>query len=78
MDDKTSFVFLISVEDIILDRLDAFENEDTLYWGLELLTRWYDEVDLDYLQEEVNKKFFKTQDTFNEWLTVIQEQREKS
>lgn len=78
MDGRLSYVFLISVEDIILDRLDAFENEDTRYWGLELLTRWYDEVDLDYLQEEVNKKFFKTQEMFSQWLAVIKEQREKS
>ncbi|OZS78067.1 hypothetical protein CF394_07485 [Tetzosporium hominis] len=78
IDGTNSFVFLISVEDIILDRLDAFENEDTRYWGLELLTRWYDEVDLNYLREQVSKKFFKTQDIFNEWLSIIKEQREKS
>lgn len=78
VDGKDSFIFLISVEDIILDRLDAYENEDTRYWGLELLTRWYDEVDLSYLEEEVSKKYFKAQEVYAEWLAAIQEAKEKS
>lgn len=59
-------------------RLDAYENEDTRYWGLELLTRWYDEVDLSYLEEEVSKKYFKAQEVYAEWLAAIQEAKEKS
>lgn len=70
-------VSIISIEDIILDRLDAFENEDPRYWGLEMLTRYYDEIDFNYMKEKVKEKHKKAQEIYETWIATIEEERKK-
>lgn len=48
--DQERYVYVISMEDIILDRLRGFENSDSNEWGLRLLASNYDSVDLEYIK----------------------------
>jgi len=48
------YVFVISVEDIIMDRLRAsiywYESESKI-WGMKMLSDYFDQLDLEYMKE---------------------------
>src|SRR5690606_8579503 len=48
--DQERYVYVISMEDIILDRLRGFENSDSNEWGLRLLASNFDSIDLEYIK----------------------------
>ncbi|MGG0656439.1 hypothetical protein [Rummeliibacillus pycnus] len=66
-DGNDVIVSMISLEDIIIDRLDASEHEDPRYWGYNMFVRYHDKLDLDYIERQVKTKFFKTQQMFTTW-----------
>lgn len=48
------FVYVISREDIIMDRLRAYiywKEEDSKIWGLKILSRYLDSLNFEYLQK---------------------------
>lgn len=71
--DEHKYVYVISIEDIILDRLREFEHSDSNHWGLEMLLTNFEEVDLEYLKQNVeNKKQLKE---LEKWISYIEEAR---
>lgn len=74
---KKAYVYVISIEDIILDRLDGSEHESNRYWGFNMLSRYFDTVDLEYIKSEVSNKYKSTQEVFYSWLEVIEKEKEK-
>lgn len=66
------YVYLISLEDIIIDRLRAavhWKSEQDTYWGFNLLAKNYSEVNIDYLFKRVETK--KEQDELSDWIDNI-------
>ena len=52
--DDELYIFVISVEDIILDRLRAsiyWNESESKIWGMKMLADYYDQLDLDYMKE---------------------------
>jgi hypothetical protein len=48
------YVFVISVEDIIMDRLRAsiyWNESESKIWGMKMLSDYFDQLDLDYMKE---------------------------
>lgn len=76
LDGEERTIYLISIEDIILDRLDGSDHEDNRYWGLELLTRYYSEVDMSYIKREVLTKHPNTRNMFDKWIQAIENSKE--
>lgn len=66
--DQERYVYVISMEDIILDRLRGFENSDSNEWGLRLLASNFDSVDLEYIKAEA---VGPEKAELERWLTVI-------
>lgn len=70
--DKDHFVYVISLEDIIIDRLRAFVNwtsaEDG-YWGFLLLSSNYPSIDIPYLKSCVETK--KEEIVLNDWFKKL-------
>jgi len=60
---------LYLIEDIILDRLHAFEHIESRHWGLKLLSTHYEEVDLDYIKDNLIHP--KEEEILNEWIETI-------
>jgi len=57
--DNENYVYLISIEDIILDRLRAavhWNSEQDSIWGFRLLVQHFEQVDLDYLRQNTEDK----------------------
>ncbi|MFY0521068.1 DUF6036 family nucleotidyltransferase [Lysinibacillus sp. UGB7] len=74
---EEAYVYVISIEDIILDRLDGSEHETNRYWGFNMLSRYFHMVDLDYMKKEVSTKYKSTQEMFDSWVEVIEKEKEK-
>lgn len=66
-DGNEVIVSMISLEDIIIDRLDASEHEDPRFWGYNMFVRYHDILDIDYIDRQVKTKFFKTQEVYASW-----------
>lgn len=67
-----SYIYLISVEDIILDRLRAglhWGSEDDLLWAFNIFSSNYQELDISYLKEktEVNSE----EKELDEWIRQL-------
>ncbi|GAA0442137.1 hypothetical protein GCM10008983_19030 [Lentibacillus halophilus] len=64
-----SYIYLISVEDIILDRLRAgihWKSEDDLLWVFNNFSRNYQELDISYLKENPEVKL--EEQVLDEWI----------
>lgn len=71
--DNEQYVYLISVEDIILDRLRGgvhFKSEDDLLWSFKLLSSNYTTVDIEYLKEKTETK--SELEVLEEWLVQLE------
>lgn len=71
--DNEQYVYLISVEDIILDRLRGgvhFKSEDDLIWAFKLLSSNYDTLDIVYLKEKTETK--SELEMLEEWLIQLE------
>lgn len=69
---KDRYVYVISLEDIILDRLRGFTAWDSAQdgdWGFELLARNFDEVDKNYLY--ANLEHPKEKVALDEWFSIL-------
>jgi hypothetical protein len=70
--DDYYYIYLISPEDIILDRLRAaihWDSEEDRLWSFRLLSLNYDIVDIEYLKE--NTEDDKELALLNDWLTQL-------
>ena len=73
--DEKNYIYLISVEDIILDRLRATVNwrsEEDRIWGFKLLASNYEIIDLDYLKNHTET--VKEAMELNDWIQQIQKE----
>lgn len=71
--DEQHYVYLISIEDIILDRLRAavhWKSEEDSIWGFKLLAKNYEYVDIAYLYS--NTESFSESSTLKEWIELVQ------
>lgn len=69
--DENKSVYVISIEDIILDRLRGFEHSESNYWGLEMLLTNYEKVDKEYLRKNVENK--RELEELERWIQHIEE-----
>lgn len=70
--DEDKYVYVISVEDIILDRLRAtvhWKSEEDAVWGYKLLAKNFDDVDHDYLLE--NTELVTERQELENWINSI-------
>ncbi|MFP7487851.1 DUF6036 family nucleotidyltransferase [Priestia filamentosa] len=70
--EEGKYVYLISLEDIIIDRLRAavhWKSEQDTYWGFKLLAKNFNEVNIDYLFKRVETKSEK--DELSDWIDNI-------
>lgn len=66
------YVYLISLEDIIIDRLRAtvhWKSEEDGIWGFKLLINNFDTVDISYIESRLEVK--QEKDEFKNWLEQI-------
>ena len=66
------FIYVISLEDIIIDRLRAslyWNSEDDAIWGFQLLTKNYETLDITYIKNTLKTKQEKVE--FKLWLQQI-------
>lgn len=73
MIDNDSYVYLISIEDIILDRLRAgvhWKSEEDILWGFRMLTTNIDVVDLPYLLKNCETKIEREE--LGNWLETLE------
>lgn len=61
---EDSEVYVISIEDIILDRLHGHEHSDCYKWGAILLSLYHEVVDLDYIKTIAIKSMRHTYHAF--------------
>ncbi|PWE74349.1 hypothetical protein B1R38_06075 [Bacillus cereus] len=72
--DEDKYVYLISIEDIILDRLRAavwWKSEQDSLWGFKLLAGNQDVVDFDYIDKNFESEEEKIE--FDTWLEALKE-----
>ncbi len=72
-------VYIIGIEDIIIDRLNAFVHWDSLRdgeWAEELLALHIDRIDMQYLKERVREE--ATHEALKEILKRIEDEKGKS
>lgn len=70
--DKELYVYLISLEDIIIDRLRAtvqWKSEEDGIWGFKLLVNNFEDVDVIYIEKQLKVK--QEKEEFNDWLEQI-------
>lgn len=63
------YVYLISVEDIIIDRLRAllhWHSEEDGYWGFTMLANNFNIIDIKYIKNQLKNK--KEKEEFDDWL----------
>ncbi|WP_052455738.1 DUF6036 family nucleotidyltransferase [Bhargavaea cecembensis] len=65
-------IYIISIEDIILDRLRGSDHPDNDRWGLFLLSNNYEQADLDYIRNRVENKDEGL--TLDRWVLMIEDQ----
>lgn len=66
------FIYVISLEDIMIDRLRAslyWNSEDTSIWGFNLLTKNFRTLDISYIKNTLQTKQEKNE--FERWLQHI-------
>lgn len=69
------FIYLISIEDIIIDRLRAmihWKSEEDGIWGFKLLINNFESIDISYILNNLNVN--QEIEEFNDWLTRIENQ----
>lgn len=74
--DNDLHVFLISIEDIIIDRLRAsiyWQSEEDRIWGFKLLVNNFDSINITYIQSTLDVK--QEKDVFEEWLRKINDKK---
>lgn len=69
------YVFVISVEDIIMDRLRAsiyWNESESKIWGLKMLADYFDQLDIEYMKE-VGKgaETKKESNEIGQWISEI-------
>src|SRR5699024_2830540 len=67
------FIYVISLEDIIIDRLSAslyWNSEDDGIWGFQLLTKNFETLDITYIKNTLKAKQEKAE--FKLWLQQIE------
>lgn len=70
--DKELYLYLISLEDIIIDRLRAtvqWRSEEDGIWGFRLLANNFSDVDVSYIEKRLQGKQEKKE--FEDWLEHI-------
>lgn len=66
---KDLYVYLISVEDILIDRLRAllyWRSQEDGYWGFTMLANNFSIVDIKYIKENLKNK----KERFDDWLRL--------
>lgn len=70
--DKELYIYLISLEDIIIDRLRAtlqWRSEEDAIWGFKLLANNFEDVDVSYIEKRLQVKQEKKE--FEDWVKQI-------
>ncbi|MED4610255.1 hypothetical protein P9248_01310 [Bacillus subtilis] len=70
------YVYVISIEDIILDRLraaTAWKSREDSRWGFELLSRNVDDVDVEYLYDNLEAPVEKVE--LDLWFDTIEQNK---
>jgi len=65
------YLYVIGIEDIILDRLRAcvhWQSSSDCEWGLRMMKVHYSSLDLDYMHEMAKKAHYSTLQKLEEWL----------
>ncbi|MFE4587464.1 DUF6036 family nucleotidyltransferase, partial [Bacillus subtilis] len=71
------YVYVISIEDILLDRLraaTAWKSKEDSKWGFELLARNRDELDVDYLYENLEAPIEKEE--LDLWFSIVDDDKQ--
>jgi hypothetical protein len=71
------YVYVIGIEDIILDRLRAcvhWKSTSDCEWGFRMFTVHFDHLNLDYMKAEVQKSHPKEYEMLTKWLQNIENQ----
>jgi len=72
IDEDGNYVYLISLEDIILDRIRAavhWKSEEDTIWAFKLLSNQFERVDLEYLKSHTQTK--KELELLEEWIEQL-------
>lgn len=72
IDEAGNYVYLISLEDIILDRIRAavhWKSEEDAIWAFKLLSNQFESVDLKYLRSHTQTK--KELELLEEWIEQL-------
>ncbi|MFQ3843264.1 DUF6036 family nucleotidyltransferase [Staphylococcus pseudoxylosus] len=71
---ETDYVYVVSVEDIILDRLEDYDYADTENYTKYAITINYIDLDVNYIRKEIGKRDKDALNIFNKWLDEIEQQ----
>lgn len=70
------YVLVQSIENILYDRLLDYSRADNIRYGIWLITTRYDEIDFNYLRDELDKADPKALESLEQWVERAREELE--
>lgn len=73
-ENSDDYVYVISIEDILLDRLEDYGHADNERYVKYLLTVNYSNIDFEYIKKELSARDKDALINFNQWIEDIENQ----